>query len=364
MDNIVGNIGGGVGGTSGGVAGGVVIAGNTVLVGDASYTILPADRRVVLNATLTAGRTWTLPAASSVSSSTQIILMDGVGGLTPYNSNNFLTIARAGSDTIQNPQAPGITTTLSLKTPFSNIVVQSNGSNKWQVMNTDRKGGVWAFGTAANRSLNIPNNVWTPIYFANVNFDTTGTLVIPTATTTIAVASNGAVLPQATINVVDTSAFPTVGFAIVTIAGVDTIFGYTGKTATTFTGCNSGVNAGISVGTLATDQAVSQVLVELPMHSNGLWALIGQACWTGNATGIRGIRFRTLDGTFNLPGATTHVNAIAVDHNMQVCLQPAYNNTPSFANRVEVFQTSGGTLAMKADTAQAPQVMMGQLSDA
>lgn len=64
--------------------------------------------------------------------------------------------------------------------------------------------------------------------------------------TTIAVASNGAVLPQATINVVSTAGFPTSGSVLIG----DTIVAYTGITATTLTGCTGGT------GVLATGQSV------------------------------------------------------------------------------------------------------------
>jgi hypothetical protein len=66
------------------------------------------------------------------------------------------------------------------------------------------------------------------------------------ATTTIAAGSNGASLPQATINVASTTNFPQYGNILV---GASTI-AYTGKTSTTFTGCSGGS------GTLSTGQAV------------------------------------------------------------------------------------------------------------
>lgn len=69
--------------------------------------------------------------------------------------------------------------------------------------------------------------------------------------TTIAVASNGQVLPQATINVASTAGFPSSGtIAVQTSASLYQIVQYTGTTATTFTGCSGGV------GTMATGGAV------------------------------------------------------------------------------------------------------------
>lgn len=60
------------------------------------------------------------------------------------------------------------------------------------------------------------------------------------AVTTIAVASNNAVASSGTYNVADTTGFPASGtFSLVTPSGTQTIT-YTGKTATTFTGCTGG----------------------------------------------------------------------------------------------------------------------------
>lgn len=72
------------------------------------------------------------------------------------------------------------------------------------------------------------------------------------AETTITVASNGATLPVATLNVVSTTGFPTgsvsnpATLSIQTGLTTCTTITYTGKTATTFTGCSGGT------GTLAT----------------------------------------------------------------------------------------------------------------
>jgi hypothetical protein len=60
------------------------------------------------------------------------------------------------------------------------------------------------------------------------------------AVTFIATASNGVALPVATINVADTTGFPSAGtFYVQLTTGLQTIT-YTGKTATSFTGCAGG----------------------------------------------------------------------------------------------------------------------------
>lgn len=87
------------------------------------------------------------------------------------------------------------------------------------------------------------------------------------AVTTVALASTNVVLPQATINVTDTTgatsggAFPASGtFSIVTKTGVQVIT-YTGKTNTSFTGCTGGTGAiifGDKVGYVNSQNGINQ----------------------------------------------------------------------------------------------------------
>lgn len=81
----------------------------------------------------------------------------------------------------------------------------------------------------------------------NVQYQAT----FPANTTTIAAGSNGATLPQATINVASTNGFPSSGSFTVNISGSLQTITYTGVTATSFTGCTGGT------GTLATAQVVA-----------------------------------------------------------------------------------------------------------
>ena len=61
------------------------------------------------------------------------------------------------------------------------------------------------------------------------------------AQTTVAFGSDGATLPQATLNVASTVDFPSAGtFELVTPTGFQTL-SYTGKTSTSFTGCTGGI---------------------------------------------------------------------------------------------------------------------------
>lgn len=93
-------------------------------------------------------------------------------------------------------------------------------------------------GASETWQFNTAGNTWTNVTPADPNN-------ISEAHTTIAVGSNGLSLPQATINVVNTgdfgaSYFPSSGTVkVVTAAGVQTVT-YTGKSATSFTGCTGG----------------------------------------------------------------------------------------------------------------------------
>jgi len=103
----------------------------------------------------------------------------------------------------------------------------------------------------------------------------TGTLPIDSpvwlvpSTTTIAAGSNGQTLPQATINVVSTTDFPTSGQIFVTTSSGQQRVNYTGITATTFTGCTGGT------GTMTTGNEVRDVseqaqdLIRLELTTQG-----------------------------------------------------------------------------------------------
>ena len=89
--------------------------------------------------------------------------------------------------------------------------------------------------------------------------------------TTIAVGSNGATLPTGTINVVSTNAFTSSGTAWVQSTTGTHLISYTGKTATTLTGCTGGT------GSLATGNVVVSTASfggSLPISFNGNQTII------------------------------------------------------------------------------------------
>lgn len=111
-------------------------------VGDANYTITATDRGVNLTTTLTAVRTLTLPAANAVNKGEPIIVSDGAGAI---NGSNTISVARAGSDTING------VTSVSLSTQYAVAMFISDGSSKWTYL-VAGSGGGGGSGTVTNVS--------------------------------------------------------------------------------------------------------------------------------------------------------------------------------------------------------------------
>lgn len=132
----------------------------------------------------------------------------------------------------------------------------------------------------------------------------TGAYVAQTnKSTTIAAGSNGATLPQATINVASTVGFPASGTIRVISngnnGGTQTIT-YTGTGATTFTGCSGGT------GTLATGNSVTSLAIPGNADIQLIGTDFGNRVLHGNPTTGNG-------HIFNTPTATTYnfqVNSI------------------------------------------------------
>jgi hypothetical protein len=90
--------------------------------GDSTYSIAASDRVVGTNASFTASRTWTLPAANAVNAGQALVVADFAGTVT---GTNTLVIARAGSDTING----GASVTIS--TANGAFMLVSDGVSKW-----------------------------------------------------------------------------------------------------------------------------------------------------------------------------------------------------------------------------------------
>lgn len=103
--------------------------------GDSTYSILTTDRTVGTNASFTASRTWTLPAANAVNPGQEIIVADFQGTVT---GSNTLIISRAGSDTVNG----GASVTIS--SANGAYMLKSDGTSKWtaQALGAAAAGGV------------------------------------------------------------------------------------------------------------------------------------------------------------------------------------------------------------------------------
>lgn len=142
---------------------------------------------------------------------------------------------------------------------FGNLVLQGNlgvalvaQSTVAATVNTTK------FTNQVGRTHKVRSTTTTP-----VTIITTDEIIsigsVSSVSTTIAVASNGQVLPQATINVASTTGFATSGAIYVTTANGPQLVTYTGTTGTTFTGCLGGTGA------MATGGAVTSLFaVNLP----------------------------------------------------------------------------------------------------
>lgn len=103
-------------------------------VNNANYTILSSDRYVAQTGTMSAPRTWTLPAANSVNAGQLLVLIDESGTVS---TTNTITINRAGADTINGA------TSAVLRTAYGQARLFSDGVSKW----TDAVTGVSRGGT-------------------------------------------------------------------------------------------------------------------------------------------------------------------------------------------------------------------------
>ena len=160
--NLTGNVTGNVSGTSANVTGVVAIAnGGTsqttaaaargpsglniderTTFSNANYIGVATDRYIAQIGTMSAPRTVTLPAASSVNAGQILRIQDESGTVS---TTNTITIQAAGSDLING------TATKTIRSAYGDAYLTSNGSNAW----TRPVTGIGAGGTGLN---SIPTN--------------------------------------------------------------------------------------------------------------------------------------------------------------------------------------------------------------
>lgn len=112
--------------------------------GDSDYTISAYDDFVYTSAAFTAPRTWTLPAANTVPVGKRFRVLDVAGGVT---ASNTLTIARAGSDTIN-----GVSSYV-VSTAYDGAELISDGNSKWTVKTVGLDGDLNAIAALSTTGL-------------------------------------------------------------------------------------------------------------------------------------------------------------------------------------------------------------------
>jgi hypothetical protein len=96
-----------------------------VAVDNADYTILNTDKVVAQIGTMSAPRTFSLPAASTVQAGAEIIVIDESGSV---NGTNKITVQRNGTDTIDGA------TSIDINTTYGALKLICDGANSWKVV--------------------------------------------------------------------------------------------------------------------------------------------------------------------------------------------------------------------------------------
>ncbi len=196
----------------------------------------------------------------------QQVIISGVNGNTAANGTFQITVTSTTQFSLNNTTGNGAYTgggTINLTahgmptnfTEGSNVLaIGSDGYTAAQVSATTTGDATFVAttnnpfsGTATTLTVNQAANYQTTIAAgsngASLPQATINVAATTTASTTITVTSNGVSLPTGTINVSDTTTFPSGGYLNVqTTEGTQLVI-YTGKTATTFTGCTGGIGS-------------------------------------------------------------------------------------------------------------------------
>jgi hypothetical protein len=101
-------------------------------VDDTNYTILATDKVVAQIGTMSAARTFSLPAASTVEAGAMIIIIDESGTITSTNKINKISVQRNGTDTIDGQ------TSIDINKDYGSLVLICDGSNSWKIISNRR----------------------------------------------------------------------------------------------------------------------------------------------------------------------------------------------------------------------------------
>jgi hypothetical protein len=267
---------------------------------------------------VTTSTAWTvysssINAAAVLPTGTITVLTTGTTAVTPTLPGSPASLAA----TITNPQT---------------LIIQSTTNDAQIVTYTGSTGTTFTGCTGGSGAIAVGNYVWNgPVQ------------------TSVDAGSNGAILPQGTINVVSTTGFPASGIMLVTTTNGTQRVTYTGVTATTFTGCNGGT------GTMSTGGAIYNIstvsphdVLTMPITTSGGAMIIiatANASTDSNRTGY----FHVLVDGFFRRGASTQGNGGAPAGSAVVSLK--LSNVPAGDHVVTMrWVIEGGTFAIRPVT--------------
>lgn len=113
-------------------------------VSNADYTILNTDRIVAQIGTMSASRTFTLPAANTLNAGQELIVKDTSNTVT---TTNTIVITKAGSDTFDNGAS-----NLVIMNSGGSVRIFSDGTSKWNVT-----------ARGPNRQIFVASGTWTKV---------------------------------------------------------------------------------------------------------------------------------------------------------------------------------------------------------
>lgn len=106
-----------------------------VAVNNANYTILNTDRVVAQIGTVSAARTFTLPAANTFRAGGELLIIDESGSVTDVNK---IIVSRSGADAIDGA------TSIDIDNAYGFLNLVSDGTDSWKIANNFKASSVEA----------------------------------------------------------------------------------------------------------------------------------------------------------------------------------------------------------------------------
>ncbi len=148
-------------------------------ISDAAYSALPTDRLLAYTA-LTAARVVSLPSAASYPAGARLTVVDESGSCS---ATNTITLACAGSDAINGGSSEAVSAA------YGYVAIESNGSNKWTIV--DAPGGGGGSGGVTSVGLSLPSMFSVSGSPVTASGTLTATLASKTANLVLAGPSSG-----------------------------------------------------------------------------------------------------------------------------------------------------------------------------